>query len=62
MAVNFGVFGEGADCGKVVFLELVRQQAEPPAEQYHVSGGEGQATFFGGSFLSSTASGFGSSM
>ena len=32
VAVNLGVaFGEGADCGQVVFLELVSQQAEPPA-------------------------------
>ena len=62
MAVNFGVaFGEGADCGQVVFLELVSQQAEPPAEQHHVSGGEGQREFLRGAFLSSPASGFGSS-
>ena len=46
MAVNLGVaFGEGADCGQVDFLELVGQQAEPPAEQHHVSGGEGQREF-----------------
>ena len=46
VAVNLGVaFGEGADCGQVVFLELVSQQAEPPAEQHHVSGGEGQREF-----------------
>jgi len=46
VAVNLGVaFGEGADCGQVVFLELVGQQAEPPAEQHHVSGGEGQREF-----------------
>ena len=46
MAVNIGVaFGEGADCGQVVFLELVSQQAEPPAEQHHVSGGEREREF-----------------
>ncbi len=41
MAINLGVaFGEGADCGQVVFLELVGQEAEPPAEHHHASGGE----------------------
>ena len=43
MAVNLGVaFGEGTDGGQVVFLELVGQEAEPPAEHHHVGGGEGE--------------------
>ncbi len=43
MPVNIGVtFGEGAHGGQVVFLELVGQQAEPPAEHHHVSGGKGE--------------------
>ena len=46
MAVNLGVaFGEGANGGQVVFLELVGQEAEPPAEQHHVGGGEGEREF-----------------
>ena len=46
VAVNLGVaFGEGADCGQVIFLELVSQQAEPPAEQHHVGGGEREREF-----------------
>ena len=46
MAVNVGVaFGEGAHGGQVVFLELVGQQAEPPAEHHHVSGGERERKF-----------------
>lgn len=41
VVVNLGVaFGEGADCGQVVFLELVGQKAEPPAEDHHMSGRE----------------------
>ena len=46
VAVHVGVaFGEGAHGGQVVFLELVGQQAEPPAENHHVSGGEGEREF-----------------
>ena len=38
VAVNVGVaFGEGAHSGQVIFLQLVGQQAEPPAENHHVS-------------------------
>jgi len=40
VAVNLGVaFGEGADGGQVVFLQLVGQQAEPPAQNRHVNRG-----------------------
>ena len=46
MAVEVGVaFGQDADGGQVVFLELVGQQAEPPAENHHVGGGEGEREF-----------------
>ena len=46
VAVNFGVaFGEGANGGQVVFLELVSQQAEPPAEDHHISSGEREREF-----------------
>lgn len=46
VAVNFGeAFGQDADCGQVVFLELVGQVAEPPAEHHHVSGGEREGQF-----------------
>ena len=45
-SLRYGVaFGQDADCGQVVFLELVGQMAEPPAEQHHVSGGEGEREF-----------------
>jgi len=46
VAVNFGVaFGEGANCGQVVFLELVGQVGEPPAEHHDISGGEREREF-----------------
>src|SRR5260370_1121347 len=38
-------FWQNADCGQVVFLELVGQVAEPPAEHHHVSGGERERQF-----------------
>ena len=43
VALQFGVaLGQDADGGEVVFLELVGQCAEPPAEHLHVGGGEDQ--------------------
>jgi len=43
VALQFGVaFGQDADGGEVVFLELVGQGAEPPSEHLHVGGGEDQ--------------------
>ena len=45
-AVHFGVaFGEDADCSQVIFLELVGQVGEPPAEHHHLSGGEREREF-----------------
>jgi len=46
VAVNVGVaFGEGAHGGQVIFLQLVGQQAEPPAEHHHIGGGEREREF-----------------
>lgn len=40
-AVELAVaFGQDADGGQVILLELVGEQAEPPAEHHHVGGGE----------------------
>jgi hypothetical protein len=46
VTVNFGeAFGEDTDGGQVVFLELVGEMAEPPAEHHHISGGEREREF-----------------
>ena len=46
VALQFGeAFGQDADGGEVVFLELVGQCAEAPAEHLHVGGGEGEREF-----------------
>ena len=46
MADGFGVaFGQDADGGEAVFLKLVGQMAEPPAEHDHVSGGKREREF-----------------
>lgn len=46
VADGFGVaFGQDADGGQAVLLKLVGQVAEPPAEHYHVGGGESQRKF-----------------
>ena len=46
VADGFGVaFGQSADGGEVIFLELVGQVAEPPAEHHHIGGGEGERDF-----------------
>jgi hypothetical protein len=43
VALQFTVaFGQDADGGQVVFLELIGQCAEPPAEQLYVGGGKDQ--------------------
>ena len=46
VAVEIGVaFWQDVDGGEVIFAELVGQQAEPPAENHHVGGGEGEREF-----------------
>jgi len=46
VANGFGVaFGQDADGGEIVFLKPVGQVAEPPAQDHHVSGGEGERQF-----------------
>ena len=46
VAVHVSVaFRQGAHGGQVVFLELVGQQAEPPAQDHHVGGGKRQRKF-----------------
>jgi len=46
MAVNIGeAFGQDADRGQVVFLELIGQDPESPAERHHISGGERERQF-----------------
>jgi hypothetical protein len=46
VADGLGVaFGQDANGSQVVFLQLVGQMAEPPAEHHHVGGGEGEREF-----------------